>query len=314
MTLRDPLVFTPLFLERVWGGRRLQSLFGKNLPPNVPIGESWEVVDRPEAQSVVRTGPLAGKTLHDLWVERRAEIFAGLPESDRFPLLIKLLDAREKLSVQVHPPDAIAAELGGEPKTEFWYVAEAEPRAEIFVGLRKGTTRKQFEEAIRDGSVAERLHRVAVRTGDAMFLPGGRIHAIGGGNVMMEVQQNSDTTYRVFDWNRLGTDGAPRQLHVAQSLRCIDFEDCEPALIGAPGELLVRHPLFEVQKWNLESARAATDGEELAVLFCLSGAFKCGGILAKAGDFLLVPSSLGDRVLEPLVAGTSLLRVTIPRL
>jgi mannose-6-phosphate isomerase len=314
MTLRDPFIFAPIFMERVWGGRRLETLFGKNLPPDVPIGESWEVVDRPEAQSVVQTGPLAGKTLHDLWQEHRAEIFAGLPESERFPLLLKLLDAQEKLSVQVHPPEAIAAELGGEAKTEFWYVAEAGPGAEIFVGLRSGAERKQFEKAIQDGSVAELLHRVTAKTDDAMFLPGGRVHAIGGGNVMMEVQQNSDTTYRVFDWNRLGLDGAPRELHVGQSLRCIDFDDCEPPLIQAEGELLVRHPLFEVQKWRLDSARPATIEGEFAIIACLSGTFRCGEIQAKPGDFLLIPSSLREPLVDPLSADASLLRVTIPQL
>ncbi len=145
--------------------------------------------------------------------------------SEPFPLLIKLLDARETLSLQVHPPAAKAKELGGEPKTEMWYVAAAEPRSELFVGLKRGVTREQFEAQLAAGTVAECFHRVPVTAGDAMFLPSGRVHALGGGLVIFEIQQNSDTTYRVFDWNRVGLDGKPRELHVPQSLASIDFQD-----------------------------------------------------------------------------------------
>src|SRR5437764_7229003 len=195
----SPLVFTPIFQERIWGGRKLESLFGKKLPPTKPIGESWEIVDRPEAQSVVANGPLKGKTLHELWSQHRKEVFGDVPEAPRFPLLIKLLDAREKLSLQVHPPETIAAKLGGEPKTEFWYVAAAEPDAELFVGFKRSTSRDQFEKALRAGSAADHVHTLKIKGGDSMFLPAGRFHGIGGGNLLVEIQQNSDTTYRVFD-------------------------------------------------------------------------------------------------------------------
>ncbi len=136
-TLTEPIVFEPIFVERIWGGRRLESEFGKKLLPNTRIGESWEIVDRPEAQSIVRDGALRGKTLHELWTQHRRSIFGDVPDSPRFPLLVKLLDAREKLSLQVHPPEKMAAELAGEPKTEFWYVAAADPDARLFVGLSR---------------------------------------------------------------------------------------------------------------------------------------------------------------------------------
>ena len=178
-------------MERIWGGRKLAELFGKKLPPNKSIGESWEIVDRPEAQSVVSNGPLKGKTLHELWSQHRQEIFGDVPEAPRFPLLIKLLDAQEKLSLQVHPPEKIAAKLGGEPKTESWYVASAEPDAELFVGFRKPITRDQFGKSLRDGAAAADVHTIRVKSGDVMFLPAGRIHAVGAGNVLVEVQQNS---------------------------------------------------------------------------------------------------------------------------
>ena len=312
LQLSAPLVFEPIFMERVWGGRRLEEFYGKKLPAGRPIGESWEIVDRPEAQSVVRDGPLRGKTLHELWTKHRADIFAGISDAPRFPLLIKLLDAREKLSVQVHPPNELAQELGGEAKTEFWYIADAAPEAELYVGLREGSTRQDFERALQEGDVAQHVHRIAVRTGDAMFLPSGRVHAIGAGNLIAEIQQNSDTTYRVFDWNRLGTDGKPRELHIEESLRCIDFADCEPGLTKASSETLVRHTFFQVEKWKLSAPRPAAPEGKFAIIFCLAGQIECAGTSIKPGEFFLIPSSLGDRVLRSHSARSELLQITIP--
>src|SRR6185295_5791128 len=210
--------------------------------------------------SVVANGPLAGKDLHWLVEHHRAELLGPASlQNGRFPLLIKLLDAQEKLSLQVHPPAQKAVALGGEPKTEMWYIADATPGAELYVGLKRGVTRAEFEQKIKTGEVAECFHRVPVRAGDTMFLPSGRVHAIGGGLVIFEIQQNSDTTYRVFDWNRLGLDGKPREVHVPQSLASIDFNDFEPPLIQAPwtsidgGKLrsLVDDPLFQVDAVQL---------------------------------------------------------------
>ena len=183
-------------------------LYQKELPANVPIGESWEITDRPDGVSVVANGPLAGKDVRWL-MEHHARQLLGpaRAQAERFPLLIKILDAKEKLSLQVHPPAAIATRLGGEPKTEMWYIAHAEPGAELYVGLRRGVTRAEFERKIKDGTVSDCFHRLPVKSGDAMFLPSGRVHGIGAGIVILEIQQNSDTTYRVFDWNRLGLDG-----------------------------------------------------------------------------------------------------------
>jgi mannose-6-phosphate isomerase len=257
-----PLIFKPIFQERIWGGRNIESLYGKPLPAGVPIGESWEVCDRPEAQSEIVNGPLAGKTLHWLLLNHSRELMGtARPLNGRFPLLIKILDAREKLSLQVHPPAAKARGLGGEPKTEIWYIARAEPGAELYVGLRKGVSRHEFESRVKDGTVAKCFHRIPVRAGDAMFLPSGRVHAIGAGLVIFEIQQNSDTTYRVFDWNRLDTQGKPRQLHVDQSLECIDFADFEPEPIRADRpeappanvhiQTLVEDPLFSVEAVSL---------------------------------------------------------------
>jgi mannose-6-phosphate isomerase len=310
LQLSGPLIFEPIFMERVWGGRRLEEVYGKKLPAGIRIGESWEIVDRPEAQSVVRSGPFRGKTLHDLWLNHRHEIFGEVADASRFPLLIKLLDAREKLSVQVHPHNELAKQLGGEAKTEFWYIADADPDAELFVGLREGSSREKFEKALNRGEVADHVHRIAVRTGDAMFLPSGRVHAIGAGNLIVEIQQNSDTTYRVFDWNRKGTDGKPRQLHVEQSLRCIDFDDCRPALTKADGELLVRDRLFEIQKWKIEGERDVESAGSFVIIFCLSGWLRCGDLSFSPGDFFLVPASATNRTVHS--AGSDVLRISLP--
>src|ERR1700730_3016605 len=301
-------------MERLWGGRKLAELFGKNVPPNKRIGESWEVVDRPEAQSVVVNGPLKGATLHELWSQHRIDIFGLVPDAPRFPLLIKLLDAQEKLSLQVHPPGKIAAKLGGEPKTECWYVASAESGAELFVGFSRRITREEFEKSLRAGSASNEVHTIEVKTGDAMFLPAGRFHAVGAGNVLVEVQQNSDTTYRVFDWNRIDqSTGKPRQLHVDQALESIDFNDVAPKLIEPKGELLVKHELFELQKWNLDSPREVTPRGQFAIVCCLTGSVSCADVDLRPGEFFLVPASLQDRQLHSRADRTSLLRITIPR-
>jgi mannose-6-phosphate isomerase len=314
LNLTAPLTFEPIFMERMWGGRRLEAEFGKKLPLQRPIGESWEIVDRPEAQSIVRNGMLRGKTLHELWTQYRDEIFGEAPDSPRFPLLLKLLDAHDKLSLQVHPPEKLAERLGGESKTEFWYIAAADPGAELYLGFRQSITRDQFEKALRDGTAADYVHTVRVRTGDAVFLPAGRLHALGAGNLLIEVQQNSDTTYRVFDWNRVDDKGKPRQLHIDLALRCIDFDDVAPNLIAPQSELLVRHDLFEIQKWNLEPPRTVTPSGQFAIVCCLTGSLRCADVNLKPGEFFLVPAELRYRQLNPISKGTTLLRITIPKL
>jgi mannose-6-phosphate isomerase len=301
-------------MERVWGGRRLESLFGKSLPLRVPVGESWEIVDREEAQSVVRGGALQGRTLHELWSAHREAVFGAnvAPGAPRFPLLFKLLDAQERLSVQVHPPARVAQALHGEPKTEMWYFADAEPGSEIYAGLKNGVTQAAFEQALLEGKVEELIHRVRVKAGDAIFIPSGRIHAIGAGNVIVEVQQNSDTTYRVFDWNRAGLDGKPRQLHIEESVQSIDYTDIAPVLAAPSGEVVVECEFFRVEKWSLEKPRTACAACEFAIFTVLGGAVECAGALFNPGDFFLVPACLADRELKPQRPATTLLRTTIP--
>jgi len=308
-----PLTFEPIFQERMCGAQRLESDFHKKLPPQKHIGESWEIVDRTEAQSVVANGPLRGTTLHELWKRHREEIFGEVPETPRFPLLIKIIDAQEKLSLQVHPADDAATRLGGEPKSEFWYVAGAD-ETELFLGFRKPITREKFEEAVRDGAVLDYVHKIAVRAGDAVFLPAGRVHATGAGNLLIEIQQNSDTTYRIFDWHRIDpTTGKQRELHVQRAIQCIDFEDVQPKLIEARGELLVSHSLFEIQKWTLDGRRDAAPLGQFAIICCLTGSLSCASVELAPGQIFLVPAQLKDRAVRPATDNVSLLRVTIPR-
>jgi len=312
--LTQPLVFEPLFMQRIWGGRRLETQYHKRLPPGERIGESWEIVDREEAQSVVHEGPLRGTTLHELWCHERSTVFGeALPDSERFPLLFKILDAQDRLSVQVHPPAAVAAELGGEAKTEMWYVLEATPGAEIFAGLKANVGRSEFERALPEGRVAELVHRVTVRPGDAVFIPSGRIHAIGAGNLILEVQQNSDTTYRVFDWNRVGLDGRQRALHIDPSLRSIDFNDHQPVVSSATrGEIVTECEFFCVAKWNLAGPRPAIT-TDFAVFTVLDGKVKCAERIFEPGEFFLVPACLPAAQVAPLNGHATLLCTTIPR-
>ena len=319
-----PFTFRPIFKERVWGGRELERLYHKPLPPGVPIGESWEISDRPGDVSVIANGPLAGKDLRWLMENHSADLLGeARPQGGRFPLLIKILDAQDKLSLQVHPPPAKAAELGGEPKTEMWYVAEAASGAELYVGLKRGVTRAEFEQRIKAGTLAECFHRLSVRPGDAMFLPSGRVHALGAGLLIFEVQQNSDTTYRVFDWNRLGLDGKPRELHILQSLSSIDFNDYEPSLLPRAftqhGEhkvrSLVRHPLFTAEA---QEASAGTSvplrPNKMQIIALLAGGIQVddgtGTLALAAGQFCLVPASLAQVTLRVETA-TAFLRVEV---
>ena len=305
-----PLKFQPIFKERVWGARNLERLYRKPLPPSVPIGESWEITDRPGDVSVVANGPLAGRDLRWLMENHARELLGNAAAlNGRFPLLIKILDAQDTLSLQVHPPASKAVELKGEPKTEMWFITEAQPGAALFVGLRRGVTRADFERKIGDGTVAECFHRHDVTAGDAMFLPSGRVHAIGAGNVIFEIQQNSDTTYRVFDWNRVGLDGQPRELHIPQSLASIDFNDFEPALESRHteqrGDATVRPvakcPLFTVEQIGLAVGKSVPlPPQTMHIIGVVSGdiTVESSGenLSLRAGEFCLVPASVMARV------------------
>lgn len=276
-----PLQFEPIFKERIWGGQKLKELYGKDLPSDIPIGESWELADLPEDKSVVTNGPLAGQSIDQVIAQLETQITGKADYQPSFPLLIKLLDAREKLSVQVHPDAETCKRTGtGEPKTECWYILDAPADGAIYKGLVPGTTREQFTEAIENGTCQEYLQKVPVTPGECHFLPSGICHAIGTGLVIAEIQQPSDTTYRVFDWNRVDpATGKGRQLHIDQALESIHFDQsCDNLSVNTIGRL-VDAPEFIVDKGHqTPGCKVLFDPGQMKVLIILSGS---GQIIGK---------------------------------
>ncbi len=305
--------FKPLYQERIWGDQNLNKLFGRPLPEGKKIGESWELVDRPEACSEIESGPSLApgtrQSIHTLWQDKRLDVFGTrAPDLARFPILIKLLDCQDNLSVQVHPQRG----QGGEPKTEMWYFLESTPDAKIYAGLKKGTTRERFEKAIGTPELPQLLSAIHPQQSDAMFLPSGRVHAIGGGNVILEIQQNSDTTYRVDDWGRVDDQGRPRALHREQALASIRFDDFEPQFAQPHGERVLQCPFFSVERafiypgeyrvWN-------SDHTSFQYHFLAQGELKIEDRNLKRGDGWLVPASAESYTLEPQGEGAELITV-----
>jgi len=295
--MNELLRFQPIYQDRVWGGRALAETLGRTLPPERPIGESWEIVDRPEAQSVVTAGRFAGRTLRELLQNEAADVMGpAWPADQPFPILVKWLDCRERLSLQVHPPAGIAPALGGEPKTENWYIAAISGDAQLIVGLKAGTTRDRFAQALAAGTLEDCVHRFPVAAGDSILVHSGTVHAIDGGNLILEIQQNSDTTYRVYDWGRLGLDGQPRQLHIAESLASIEWDVVEPEPVRAANEaaVIANAAEFVIRRVPLaagETLRFAA-GEQARLLSVVVGAVTAD---TAAADRLAV----GDNVLLP---------------
>jgi len=311
-----PLRFAPVYFEKVWGGRRLETIMGRNIPQASPIGESWEVSDHPHGRSVIANGPLSGQLLHKV-IEASPESLLGYRVRERyddsFPLLMKYLDANDKLSVQVHPDDAYAFMHEGERgKTEMWYVLHADPEAVLIAGLQQGVTVEQFRQALAEGDPSALLYYLPVKTGDTIFIPSGRIHALLSGLLILEIQQNSDTTYRLYDWGRLGLDGKLRQLHVEQALAVTNWIDYTPTTQIGHVELegvnrkttLITCAYFVVEKFDLGSERIFHgDGGSFHVLNCVAGEGAlnwAGGAESLAyGDSLLLPASLTDFAIQP---------------
>ena len=307
-----PLIFEPILVPKIWGGRRLADCFGKPLPIGEQIGESWELADLPAAESVVREGPCKGRSLNALVREWGADLLgSAAPVAGRFPLLVKFLDANDDLSVQVHPTRAIAeAEPDAHLKNEAWYVLAAERGGAIYYGLEAGVTREQFVAALERGEVAPLLRRVPVKPGDCYYLPSGTVHALGAGVLVAEVQTPSDTTYRLFDWNRVdASTGKPRMLHIEQALRCIDFDGPQPPLAVERSHVagvwttvtrLVACAQFIMEKVRMpEGAAQKIPFDEPVVWMLLEGEVEIaygGGpnLTARHGDTLLLPAALKD--------------------
>ena len=292
-----PLKFRPIYKQRIWGGQKLREVFDKDIPPFEKIGESWELADLPNDKSVISNGELTGQTLISAIEKYPKEITGNEDFSGPFPLLIKFLDAQDILSVQVHPDPETCQRMGkGEPKTECWYIISAEPDAVIYKGLKEGVTKEQFAKAIENGNVAEMLVKVTVEKGQCHYLPAGTAHAIGPGLLIAEIQMPSDTTYRVFDWNRVDDAGKTRELHIEEALESIHFDASGDNLSVTTMGRLVDCEYFRVDKGHQgKDSELLLSPGQMKTLIIISG---FGTILGTegssvefvAGDTLLVPA------------------------
>ena len=310
-----PLKFHPILKQRIWGGQKLRE-FGKKIPSGEKIGESWELADLPDDKSIISNGQLAGKNLSWAIQNHPKEITGDENFTGPFPLLIKLLDAQDILSVQVHPDEQTCERLGkGEPKTECWYIIAAEPGAVIYKGLKKGVNKDTFAAAIQEGNVAELLTKVTVEAGECHFLPAGTAHSIGAGLLIAEIQTPSDTTYRVFDFDRVDDTGKPRQLHIEEALESIHFDASDDNLSVTTTGRLVDCKYFKIDKGhqgqNCELLLSAWKMKTLMILTGLGTILPTDGnpVEFKAGDTILVPASYEGAI--RFAADTQYLTVTI---
>lgn len=323
--LDTPLRFQPLFRRYLWGGRRLGTHLGKPIGDGDDYAESWEIVDHGGDQSVVLAGEQAGKTLHDLVLSHNGELFGRHSPLAQFPLLFKFLDCCRDLSLQVHPNDEQAKrqsppDLG---KTEAWVILEAQPGSVAYAGLNPDCDRAAVERELARGTLAHCLNKVAAQPGDCLFIPAGVVHALGQGLLVAEIQQASDTTFRLFDWNRLGPDGQPRPLHIEQGLAATDFQ-AGPVMPQVPRptdlphvERLVSCDKFVLDRWRLDAPQPLADDNRFHIIAVLEGTVQfehdpLGQPLAK-GQTALVPAACSRRMLTPLVQCV-LLDIYLPRL
>ena len=312
-----PLRFEPGYQYRLWGGRRLADFLPGPLPDGF-LGEAWLLSDREDQQSRVADGPLAGQTLGGLLTQWPAQMLgAAAGHFPRFPLLLKFLDAREMLSVQVHPSDRQAAAVSSTDtgKTEAWVVLEAAPDSCIYAGLKPGTTAEDLRGAVARTTVTDHLASFTPHVGDVVLLPAGTVHALGGGVVVFEVQQNSDLTYRLYDWNRVDRAGRRRELQLDQALGCIDFS-AGPVLPVRPadGELF-SCAQFGIRRHDGTVRVDVGAADTPRVLVCIAGvgALDCNGatVAVRKGDVVLLPAAVGACTFQPAGAAT-LLEVSLP--
>ena len=310
MTELYPLLFKPVIKDYIWGGRNLIK-FGRRLPESGPAAESWEIASHEDGMTIVANGKFAGMTLPQLF-ELHGENLVGRRcqwalKRGKFPLLVKLLDAEERLSVQVHPTDSYALKHEGDElgKTEMWVVLDAEPGAAIVYGLSEKTSPGIFRDAIDAGTVDSLLNKIIIKAGDHVCVPSGTLHAILGGAIIAEIQQNSNTTYRVYDWDRVGTGGRPRELHIDKAMDVINFDQIqselpEPLFIekfsGYSCERLCQNDYFTTDRyWMSADSRygGLCDGNTLEIWGVIEGKATIAGLIMSSVQFVLLPANLG---------------------
>jgi mannose-6-phosphate isomerase len=294
-----PLKFGPIYKERIWGGDKLREVFGREMPKCKRIGESWELADLPADKSKIINGKLAGETIDSVIRKYTKEITGSEQFRLPFPLLIKILDCGDVLSVQVHPDDATCKRMGkGDYKTECWYIIQAQPGAVIYKGLKEGTTKENFAQAIKDGTVERLLIKVPVQVGECHFLPAGTPHAIGAGLLIAEIQTPSDTTYRVFDWKRVDDKGKPRPLHIEEALESIHFDPSGDNLSMASVGRLVDSEYFKVDKGHqARGCEMLLTAGKMKIIMIMNGFGTIAGqgstVEYRAGDTILIPAGYG---------------------
>lgn len=292
-----PLTFHPIYKEKIWGGRKLAQLFGRDLPPGM-IGESWDVAAHAHGMSVVDQGALAGRTIAEVLHMYGSELLGDTATLDKFPLLFKFIDAADDLSVQVHPDDTYAAAHEGDElgKTELWYVVHSEPGGAIIWGTKPGVTKDDFARALKAGgpAVVECLNRVEVQPGDVFPISAGMVHALLRGVVVAEIQQNSDTTYRVYDWDRVDEKGRGRELHIEKALDVIDFSS-EARSLDYQKARCERYFRMDVSPAALERVRVPLSGR-FHILTAITGQavveWDGGRLGLRRGQSALIPACL----------------------
>jgi mannose-6-phosphate isomerase len=305
MTQLPQLRFRPILRDYLWGGRRLKEL-GKDIGDAERIAESWEIVDHGADQSIVAGGPFAGKSLHELVTQHSAALMGRHDGRSQFPLLLKFLDCQQTLSVQVHPDDSQAAKLIPPDlgKTEAWVILAAEPRSKLYAGLKNGVDREELESALARGKCDECLHEFEPRVGDCVLIEAGTVHALGAGLLVAEIQQSSDTTYRLFDWNRVDRDGKPRELHIEQALGVIDYgrgpvDPVRPSNTIVPDvERLVSCDKFILDRRTVRNTQVIPRDDQFHILAVVEGKVElrssAGTESLRRGDTVLIPASTTD--------------------
>lgn len=320
-----PLKFEPIYQYRLWGGRKLEHWLSKPLPKDESTGEAWILSDRKDHASLVTDGELKGKSLTELLQNYQVEIMGKLSNRfDKFPLLLKCLDAKEVLSVQVHPSDEQKEYIpkGDSGKTEAWIVLETSAKSRIYAGLKKGTTKKDLKESIKDNSFAEKLHSFVPKKDDAVFIPSGTVHTLVG-TVVFEVQENSDVTFRLYDWDRIDTKiGRHRELQVENALACIDFNqiNIDPVTPVVEKDLKNIEVLFDNDHFKLYRIKTISEFKvgfknEPCILVCLEGngsiEFNVNQYPINKGEVMLLPAIIGQLNLQPKKEIT-FLQIAIP--
>ena len=321
----DPFILEPAYKDYIWGGSRIPSLFNRNQPAGI-YAESWELSDRPEGMSHVSNGGLKGESLAALVKQFGVRLLGRSVKPGAFPLLVKLIDAKERLSIQVHPDDEKAAQGIGEAKTEAWHILDGPAGAQVFAGLKAGINEASFLKAQKSNQLESTLQAVPVTAGDTIFIPGGRVHAICEGLMILEVQQNSNTTYRVYDWGRVDKAGNPRELHLEQALKVIRWSDPAPVKTtpsithdkpGIKVTLLVTSPYFTMEQIEITAPFCVHhDGASFHALFTgkddIQVMCEAGITPVPRGRTVLIPAALDRYTLKPAGKNATLLRISVP--